>query len=136
MFDWRISSNFALGIWVIGVGCQVLAVTFSNQRPRKETCDRCQVLGVRCWVTAVTQGAQKVSLRREIQRVFSTPLLLRSKSVSSPFLKMGLTGESQGSQLGGTWESLRISNRDQKINYDLNFGRVFLISALQNVFFD
>ena len=49
---------------------------------------------------------------------------------------MGLTWESQGRQLGGTWESLRISNRDYIINYDTIFGRVFLISALQNVFFD
>ena len=32
------------------------------------------------------------------------PLILRCKSVSSPFLIMGLTWEAQGSYIGLTWE--------------------------------
>ena len=32
------------------------------------------------------------------------PLILRCKSVSSPFLRMGLTWEAQGSYIGLTWE--------------------------------
>ena len=36
-----------------------MQVTFSNQRPRKETGDRCWVLGVGCWVLAVTRVRKK-----------------------------------------------------------------------------
>ena len=82
-----------------------MQVTFSNQRPRKETCDRCWVMGdgghLGCEKSLPTQG--------DLEGLF----YLRFRSASSPFQVRFKSVPINGIYMGITWEVLRISNRDK-----------------------